>query len=437
MEWFAIPAVLAFYALSAIIAHRNAAFLFSAYLTLALFNDFVILRHLRGTDALSGLLVQAWREIFVLIALSLYLRSRAAGQTTAIAPMLRAIVAILLYGATVALLRGDAPSDVYATTRRIGAPVLFAGLIFAAQPLRQIRLVQVWSWALACSLVFALYALHVELSVGHAYRSLWFYDFVTATKTAMQLDERLVQYQFFRDGDLRVSSFLISSVDYALYSGMCALFAAIAFLRTAPSLRSVLFALVAAANLYATVETETRAGLIICLGGLALYAFHSVIRLARREILSVVMALSACAVIVLSGAFAFEASVAGRAEQYASILSEFRFLGYGTGTLFDNAPTYKDSFYLSVANSYGVFFLPVLLWMWRLHRTAFTLIASAPLTETERMVFCGVAVFFQILIFVLAFHYFIGGPAYICAVFLALMARARLGEADDIKGARP
>ncbi|SOB97695.1 hypothetical protein SAMN05877809_10218 [Rhodobacter sp. JA431] len=433
MELFAFLIVVGFYIYAAAAAYWAYPLFVAFYAFFIIFNDFLLLQFFYEVNSPYALLMQAWQEIFLVIGFTrlLFLRHQIEQR---IGKDFIWISIIAIIGIGVAFLNGDGLSEIYGTTRRYIFPFLLPCIFFMPKSSATKNYTFVFTVILCASAFSIFYAIWIEWRIGTNYKELWFYDFVAERKLALNTAERLIQYQFLRDGSLRATGVLISSVEYSFLSALMAIVAFIGLVRSKNNLQVLLLLCVLMANICAIFMSQTRSGLILFIFATALYALARIFDLKNMIKLAWIPGLFAglFLMIVAASPGMWDASTRGRIIQYFSVLTEFRPQGYGTGAISNNSPTYRDTLYVSVLNTYGIFsviYFGLIFRPLRILSDGF----RQQMLRRETRIWSEITVYLILAsIFVYAFHYSVGGKPYYLTFLFAYIARAKLTNEKPI-----
>ncbi|MCA0044099.1 hypothetical protein [Celeribacter litoreus] len=427
MEFLAFLVVVGVYVYAAAAAYWAFPAFIMLYALFIVFTDFVLIQFFNDVNSPYAVLLKAWQEIFLVIGFTrlLFLRHRIDTQLRK--DFIR-ISVIAVFGIAVAFVSGDGLAQIYGTTRRYIFPFLLPCIFLMPRVSGAHNYMIVFAAILSASMFSVGYSIWTAWHVGTEYKELWYYDFVAARKLELDTAERLIQYQFLRDGALRATGVLISSVEYSFLSALMAIAAFVGLVRSNNSVRALLLFIVLVANIYAVFLSQTRSGIISFLFAAALFFFARTFRLKKITRLAWIPGLTAIVfllVVALTPSL-WDASTRGRIIQYVSVLGEFRPQGYGTGAVSNNSPTYRDTLYVSVFNTYGILSI---IYFGLIFRPLVTISQNlrVPMMRTETRIWSEITVYLILAsIFVFAFHYSVGGKPYYLTFLFAYLARAKL-----------
>ena len=297
----------------------------------------------------------AWREICAAVAICLFLVSRRIVDR-AVLFVCSVVVVLAAYGIFLGMHNDASLTATYAGVRRFCVPLLLAYAIYLSGIFAHVTPRTVFWAVLIPAIAMTLYAFYTYMMPASEYKALWHYEFVAAQKQEAGVIGRFIEYQFVRDGRIRASGFFVSAIEFSLFCVVAftlSVSAAVAGARGLPRAAFLLLAVFFVAGIYVS---QVRAGLLsACLALLVVLAFHALKKLRPAPFLALPIALAtiSLAIVALLGA-GVDASTAGRIPHYAAFTSEFQFPGYGFVPVVNNGPTFRDSWYLSTAMTFGV-----------------------------------------------------------------------------------
>ncbi len=374
-------------------------------------NDFLLIPIMPSLSDSMQFVVRAWREMTIVVCLVAVLLQQVSGtiRVSRSVVLLLGIIAILsVLGFAVGLTAAPA-GEVLTTWRNYFLPFLVPISLYLAGFFQKASLSSLAWTLLILSAVMSIYSLYATLTFNGDPRTVWFYYFFYDKSVEMNTGAHLVVYQFLRDGSLRASGFFISSVDYSMFSGIVVCFAIALSFYLSGWQRWLALGL-GLISLLGIQLSHTRIGFVIVLLIVIVAILMRIIRMRYMGWLTTVPAgvliISLAAVTIFPDLF--DASAAGRPDQYIAAWQSFRPLGYGFILPVDNGPTFKDSMYLSVLGTFGVgaiLFLGIFAY---LQRALLSQLKTSTLPNQDFVVLMATYFALMSLWYVYGVHYTVG-----------------------------
>lgn len=374
-------------------------------------NDFILIPIMPDLSDSMQVVVRAWREMTIIVCLIAILLQQVSGTirvSRSISFLLGVIAILTVLGFAVGL-SSASPGEALVTWRNYFLPFLVPISLYLAGFFGKTSLRSL-AWALLIlSSFMAMYSLYATLTFNGDPKTVWFYYFFYDKTVEMNTGSHLVVYQFLRDGSLRASGFFISSVDYSMFSGVVVCFAiALSFYLSGWQRWLALgFGLI---SLLGIQLSHTRIGFVIVLLIVTVAILMRAARMRYAGWLTMVpvgvLIISLAAVTVSPDLF--DASAAGRPDQYIAAWESFRPFGYGFIPPVDNGPTYKDSMYLSVIGTFGIgaiLFLGIFAY---LQRALLIQLKTSTLPDRDFVVLMATYFALMSLWYVYGVHYTVG-----------------------------
>ncbi len=405
--------LLVLYALVAALAltTRFGFILVYAVMIMMVSNDFLLIPIMPTLPDAMQLVVRAWREMTIIVCFAAVLLQQVSGTirvSRSIVFLLAVIAFMTLLGFAVGLGENQF-GEALATWRNYFLPFLMPISMYLAGFFKQTSLRSLAWTLLLLSAIMALYSLYATVTFNGDPRTVWFYYFFYDKTIEMNTGAHLVIYQFLRDGSLRASGFFISSVDYSMFSGIVVCFAIALSFYLSGWQRWLALAL-GLVSVLGIQLSHTRIGFVVAF---LIVLVALLMRAGRMRYAGWLTIVPVGFLIVSLGAAAifpdlFDASAAGRPDQYIAAWQSFRLLGYGFIAPVDNGPTYKDSMYLSVIGTFGIVGIGFFGIFAYLQRALLTQLKTSTLPDQDFVVLMATYFALMSLWYVYGVHYTVG-----------------------------
>jgi hypothetical protein len=197
-------------------------------------------------------------------------------------------------------------------------------------------------------------------------QSTWRYDFLVDARqnNETETEDRFVNYQIVRDGNLRASGVFVSALQYSYTAALSAVYAFVMLLSTwkRKPLIAIGYTSALALLILGMLASQVRASLVIFFISSAAYFIctkrtNSTTSYSSKKAFLLILCsyLGLLLTIFVFGANSLDASAAGRAPQYIKAISEFSIIGAGLGR-------YKGQFDSDIvfgALTFGALFLVI------------------------------------------------------------------------------
>lgn len=295
-----------------------------------------------------GVLLQMSQElIFILVLLLGIVRISSVGKFVLVkkdAFFILCIIIPALFSIIISLKNGDGISNVITGIRLYFLPIIIPYVLYRMNILSHVKIkciVYNLSFMAVCCMVFG----YIQVSNFHGSLSeLWFYrgsDIDAIEKSS---------FNFIRDGELRATSFFVSSI--MMTSLLAAICAICAFCQKNVSRILTIFCCV-----YGIYLSRTRVGFFIISLIFGLYFLDFFLKKKGQHKLSILISvpLLTIALTFLSIAMGYvtDLSAIGRSIQYLTFFENFQLLGVGIGS--EHSLIKYDSFIISVILALGSF----------------------------------------------------------------------------------
>ncbi|WP_349985204.1 hypothetical protein ABRP17_001280 [Stenotrophomonas sp. WHRI 8082] len=324
-------------------------------------------------DSLAGTLAKSYKEM-LLLALLLMVSYSAARRR-----VLDSDVLVLLLVSSMLLLYGGTQNGFFLAAvdwRDSVLPVVTAALLAACGLLEERkleRLLMLFATLIAANSLLAVFQYY---SFSGDYESIWRYDFLLqeSLRADSSFEDRMVEYQIVRAGELRSSGLFASALQYSYSAALCCFyFYCIAWSRLSKTrlLAAVLPLTLMAVCAMGVYVSQVRASLMIVVVSIAIhfFAFGGISGKQRvgRALFIGFGCVAAFLVAIIFFFNSFDSSVQGRVPQYALLIQEFRFFGHGVGAFRGRF----DSYYVYGMLTFGVLFPIWIIWVINLYRRSF------------------------------------------------------------------
>lgn len=391
---------------------------------LLLLNDFIFLRLQNAIGSAYGL--NLWKEIIAIGFLTvLFMESISNTKVASARLKILLICALLLFSL---LVFGDFTESSLRTFRSIFTPIVLAIIIgrLMGRGDMEKRLSFLFLVFLSFGILVALYGVYQIFSVKTV-SDFWYFDLLG--KQGFELED----YNLFRDGSPRISSFFTSSLEFAFYSLSIFLVAYSGLLIKSPKLnkgnkriKAVLLCIILTLMLIVIVESTVRSAQI-CLIALVFYAYL-VLKLKTNTTIIVsgitlTLILTSATFFYISAGYTGDLSALGRLVQWNTVLTMLASAPWGIGlsSIGPGQSYWFDSLWLNLLSGYGIFsiiFVSASLWCYIRLVNIYTSISSNQ--QRFKKVFCLAAVVaFPIFFYSAFFQAFYNSISFymLCIIF--------------------
>lgn len=433
----AIVLLILFVSLSAIAGETRP--LLYAVIILTVCNDIIFIPLGEAGNSPLALIAKSWREEFIVAGFVSYLlwmgRGRPGVQMNANTGL---IIAVLAAVAALGVLIGTRENSffaVFTVSRSYALPVLLPISLYVSGAFSRDKHNLAYWLLLVLGACMAAYSAYTIMKFSGVPTDIWYYDFVAGQKISNRTEQRLIIYQFIRDGHLRATGFLISAVDYSILSGILSVFALAGALYFKRPVKRILALVMLATCIPAIEMSQTRAGYgVLALAIIAGFSFRYLrVRWAYAYPLVLIALVAATLIAVQISPGSFDSSIGGRPRQFFDAVASFRPFGWGFGRLENNGPTYKDSLYLSSIGTFGalaIFYIGVLL---LIYRAGAIVLRNAPRRSDAQAYAIGSFAAFSAMWYIFGFHYTLGNVGFYALLLMAYASFAQ-GELANTSG---
>jgi hypothetical protein len=407
-----------------------------ASIVLTVCNDIIFVPMGEVGNSAFSLLAKSWREEFIVAGFLSYLLWRGRGREGVALDAVTTIVLVAVSLVTVIGLAIGARSSglfvAFTIARSYVLPLLLPISLYISGAFSRDRNNVAFWILLILGAVMSIYATYVVSTFTGRITDLWYYDFVAGEKVSNHTAQRLIAYQFIRDGNLRATGFLISAVDYSIFSGIIAALALSGALYFTRPLKRIAALLLLMICIPAIELSQTRAGYgVIGLATLAGFSFRYLrIRWSYAYPILMIGLVAATLLAVQRSPGSFDSSLAGRPGQLFDAIGSFRPLGWGFGTLENNGPTYKDSLFLSALGTFGVFFVGYVGPLVLVHKSVAGAYNRISRFDDAQGYVIGAFSAFSAMWYIFGFHYTLGNVGFYVLLLMSYAAVAQAGSAQ-------
>ncbi|MEI6947307.1 hypothetical protein V9K67_08940 [Paraflavisolibacter sp. H34] len=298
-------------------------------------------------------IIKSWQEylfLFLLFLLMMPGKNKSFYLNKFDRTFLFSFILLTAVGSVGGMMNGTPAGQVFLGWRMYLLPFLWSFLLYKTSIFNRISSRFVINLLISVTVFIVLFAIYQQLTFDNDLKRLWFYDYINRLNP---IEDH--EFDFIRDGQLRVTSIFVSPLIYASFLSFSMLMLIFRiFIKREPLIGKVVPAMLLVLLGYGQVLSRTRIGFIILLVGLCC-SFLVYFRPSSKFLFSFFVPIAFLSVTFISLIFGVtdDLSALGRLIQYSSLPSNFVPMGMGFGAEMTNV--YFDSFYISVILLFGIF----------------------------------------------------------------------------------